>query len=349
MPITPSSPPIPNQVGPNGSLPYSQQQGFGQILGEILSWNPNFSSSLAEVAVNGIVRKIYDRRMWYGLFTKGQIITPPIYNTGSCSVTTGSASVQGVTGASGTLWTTALIGRSFRIGFTYPIYQIIAVDPIAQVLTLELQWGGPPLSNTGYFIVQQYYSIPNIKYIYAALNLQMMYRMWTNLTQSSLDNLDPSRQRLYYPWAIASMPPDPSGNYQIELYPASVIQQAYPYLAFVQPPNLVNDTDTLPSYIRTDVVVMAGIVEALRYRTKDNPYYSESVALSIADAKMKEFESELFRMDQADENLNRLDVIAPFERYPYYQPGGAILAAISPMMAGDAGGGIGGEDWGGGL
>ncbi len=347
MAITPSTAPVPNQVNPTpGNLPYVQELNYGQMIGEVASWNPNASSSMIERWINHIARKVYDRRMWYGLLTKGQIVTPPIYNTGSCSVTTGSASVQGITGPNGTLWTASLIGRAFRIGFTYPIYQIIGVDPTNQVLTLELQWGGPNISSTGYYIVQQYWSIPNIKYIYAALNLQMMYRMWTNLNQSSLDNLDPSRQRLYYPWAIASMPPDPNGNFQCELYPASTIQQAYPYLAYVQPPNLINDTDSLPSFIRCDIVLAHGIADALMYRPKDNPYYSESTALSIASAKMKEFEAELFQMSQADEALFRQDIIAPFERYPYFQPGGAILAAISPMLAGDAGG-IGGGDWGG--
>lgn len=338
--------PIPDQITPSGKAPYTQQYNFGQMIGQVSSWNPNCDTAQIEGFLNDALRKVCDRRLWYGMMTKGQINTIPLYIASTCSVTTGSPIVQGVTGPSGTLWTAALIGRSFRIGYTYPIYNIVAVDAINQTLTLELPWGGPALGPTSYFIVKQYYSIPNIKYIYAALNLQMMYRMWTNLNQNSLDNLDPSRQRLIYPWAIASMPPDPDGNFQFELYPAATTQQSLPYLAFTQPPNLVTDKDNLPPYIRGDIVIKHGIADALRWRPKSNPHYSESVALQIAGEKMKEFESELLHMEWADEQVYRQDAIAPFERYPYFQPGGAILAAISPMMAGDGGSMIGGGGWG---
>ena len=339
--------PVANQIVPSGKQnPFTQPYNFGQMIGQISSWNPNFPSSDIEIAINHAIREICDRRLWYGMMTKGQIVTVPLYNASTCSVATNSATVTGVTGPSGTNWTSSLIGRSFRIGYTFPIYNIIGVDTVAQALTLELPWGGPSLSSTSYFIVRQYYSIPNIKYIYAALNLQMMYRMWTNLTQNSLDNLDPSRQRLIYPWAIAGMPPDADGNYQIELYPAAITQQALPYIAFVQPPLLTDDPDILPPYIRPDIVVKRGIADALRYRPKANPYYSEALAMQVATQKLKEYESELLHMEWADENLFRQDVIAPFERYPYFQPGGAILAAISPMIAGDAGYMLGGAGWG---
>lgn len=333
---------VPNQVGASTtSQSYVQQQNFGQIIGEITNWNPNADPTLISVWVNNIVRKIYDRRNWYGTMVKGQIVTPAVYQAGQAAVTLGSTSVQG---SSGTGWTTDLVGRSFRIGYIYPIYNIVAVDVLNQVLTLEMPWGGPNLGPISYFIVQQYYSIPNIRYIFTATNLQMYYRMWTNLTQNSLDNIDPPRQRIYYPWALAGMPPDANGNFQVELYPASMVQQAFPYRAYVQKPNLVDDEDTLPPYIRTDIVVTHGIANALQYRPKSNPYYSESLAIQLATEKMAEFNAELMVMENTDEGLYRQDIVAPFETFPYYQPGGAMLAAISPASSMDSGGA--GWGWG---
>lgn len=332
--------PVPNQVNPQystlGVLPYVQQQNFGAMTGEVTQWNPNADVPMVQVWLNNAARKIYDRRLWYGLLVKGQLATSGFYSTGTVTTTPGSASVTGT----GTAWTTALIGQALRVSYTFPIYQIINVDPVGQVLTLELPWGGPAFSGIGYYITQYYYSIPNIKFIYSALNLQLQYRLWTNVAQNLLDNIDPSRLRVMYPWVMATMPPDVNGNYQVELWPAANTQLAIPYKAYVQPPNLSNDTDSLPPFIRCDIVVAHAIADALRYRTKDNPFYSEATALTIAKEKMGEFESEIVKMEGSDENLWRQDIESSAEQFPYLdfrtgaRPGGAFIAAMTPEMAG---------------
>jgi hypothetical protein len=335
------TPPIPiaGQVGPSGRLPYVQQMNFGQMIGQCVAWNPNLDPSQAAVNINSAVRKLYDRRLWYGLMVKGQIVTPGFYSVGQVNLTLGSASVVGI----GTSFNASMVGQALRVGYTNPIYNIIAV-PNATTLILELPWGAPSFGPTGYYITQYYYSIPNVKYIYSAKNLQLQYRLWTNVAQNFLENVDPSRLRVMYPWVIATMPPDPNGNYQVELWPASLNQQAIPYLAYVQPPNLVNDSDSLPAYIRCDVVVAHATADALRYRTKDNPYYSEAVALQIASEKMKEFEMEARMMEAADENAFRQDVQNSWEQFPYLDAmtgqrlGGSMIAAMSPV-------GIGDGDW----
>jgi hypothetical protein len=335
MPIIPPTP-VANQITPSGQRPYTAQFNFGQAIGAVQSWNPNCSSAQVEIFLNSALRKLVDRRLWYGLMTKGQIVTPPFYQGGQVSLTTGSASVVG----SGTLFTSAMVGRSLRVGYNNPIYNIISVTDSTH-LTIELPWGGASIASTGFFITQYYFSIPNIKYIYAAINLQLQYRLWTNITQNSLDTWDPSRLQLIYPKVIATMPPDKDGNFQIELWPTSMVQQAIPYIAYVQPPNLREDTDNLPAFLRGDILVSHAIADALRYRSKDNPYYSESVALQIAKEKMMEFEGEALRMESADENLNRQDVTNWSEMFPYAdlaQPGGAMLSAMSAVSAG-------GGDW----
>jgi hypothetical protein len=319
MPIVPPQSVV-NQITPSGNAPYAQEQNFGQMLGEGIAWNPNVDSAMVGVFINHAIRKIYDRKLWYGLMTKGQIVTPGFYSTGSVSCVLGSPTITGI----GTSWTTALIGQSLRVGYTAPIYNIIDVNPLAQTLTLELPWGLSSISSSGYFVTQYYYSIPNIRFIYSAKNLQLFYRLWTSVPQSYLDNIDPSRLRLIYPCIMATMPPDANGNYQFELWPASMTQMAIPYLAYIQPPKLVDDNDNLPAFMRSDVIMMAVIADCLRYRTKDNPYYSESVALSIAAQKQKEFEMEVQHMDQMDENLYRSDVLSFEESWPRLDPSSGI-------------------------
>jgi hypothetical protein len=218
------------------------------------------------------------------------------------------------------------VGRQFRIGYNNPIYSIVDVDPIGQTLLLELDWGGPS-SQSGYFIIQYYYNLgPNIKYLYNMVNMQLGYKFVTNWTQNTLNAVDPWRQNQNFPWAVAPMPPDPNGNYLVELYPASWIQQAFPFMVYVQPPNMVNDSDSLPPYIRTDVVVKDAIAKALLMSDRPD-------RMQMAQAFTAEFEGELQNMANADENLYRINVTKFGEDYPYYYPGGSLWDASHSVMA----------------
>lgn len=330
MPITPPIP-ITNQITPSGNAPYTQLFNFGQAIGQVLAWNPNCDTAFISTLINTALRKLIDRKTWWGLMVKGQLVTSGFYSTGQVNTTLGSNLITGV----GTNWTTALIGQSIRVGYTAPIYNILAVNTVTQTITLELPFGCNFPSPSGYFITQYYYSIPNIKYIYSMKNLQLQYRMWTNMPQQFIETVDPARLRIVYPWLAATMPPDANGNYQVELWPASMTQQALPYLAYVQPPTLVDDSDNFPPSFRGDVIVAEAVANAMRYRTKDNPYYSEAVALQIAKEKHAEFEVEAEHMSQVDENLFRTNVISFAEQFPPVdilsgaRAGGSMYEAMS--------------------
>jgi len=339
MPVPAS---ISGQITPSGAQPYANAQNYGQLLGEVSLYATHAGIPIVQNLVNNAVRQYYDRRLWYGLMTKGQIVTPGYYATGTVTLTLGSPIVQG----NNTNWTASLGGQSItkqqlRVGFIAPIYNIIGFNQSLQQLTLELPWGLPSMASTGYFITQYYYSIPNIKYIYSMKNLQLMYRLWTNMPQAFIENVDPARLQILYPRLAATMPPDKDGNYQIELWPSPNTQQALPYLAYVQPSNLVNDSDNLPPYIRADIVKAKAIADVLLYRPKANPNYSEATCVTIAQEKLKEFERELQWAEQMDENLWRQNVVMFAEQFPYIDPytgaipGGAFLAAMTPASSDD--------------
>lgn len=309
------SPPFPNQqnqVLPNvGVTPYVQQQNFGQMVGEVLDacggdWDPES----IKVRLNGIVRKIYDRRTWYGLMIRGQINTTGFTLGGSVNITQGSTLVQGV----GTSWTPAIIGQQFRFGFNTPPYTITAMDPFAQTLTLEMPWGGVNYTSAGYFIAQYYYSPgPNIKYLHVCKNMIMAWRVRLDYNQQTLDTIDPWRINTFSPMALAQMPVDPNGAYMVELWPVPNIVQSLPFIAMTQPPNLVNDSDSLPPYIRTDIVTKFGRADALVYRgPKINKYYDAAEANRLRG----EAEQELLSLALADENLYRQNLIYEMESMP---------------------------------
>lgn len=333
---------IPQQVSLNpGVVPYVQQMNFSQMIGQVAAANPNFLPQ-APVILNEIMWEILAKKTWYGTMRKGQIICPAQVSGGTATVTLNSNTVQG----NDTNWTPALVGRQFRAGLNTPIYTITAVDPSAQTLTLELPWGGPMAPNqttqtTGYYIIQMYYSFgPNIKYIKTCVNMQMGFKLWTNLTQDYLDNRDPWRITVNFPWGLAPLPVDPNGNYLVELWPSPFTQQALPFLAYVQPAKMVKDTDSLPPYIRCDVVLREARCRALRYRPKENPGYDPQTALMLAREYHQEYEGMLLEMANEDENLYRTSATIQGEDLPFYTPGGALYDAMTAHMSGSQAG-----DW----
>lgn len=341
---------VPNQVGAviGGAIPYSNQQNFGQAIGEVSSWNPSCPIPIVQNIIQNAFRSYIDRRLWTGLFVKGQVVSPGYYSVGTVTLVQGSPTVIG----NSTSWTASLggqpiIGQQLRVGFTSPIYTIVGANLTAspQTLTLELPWGMPSQSSTGYFLCQYYYPIPNVKYIAVMLNLQLMFRMQTNVTQALLDNWDASRLQMFYPRCFAATVPDSNGNWVGELWPVSSTPQAFPYLAYVQPPNLVNDEDNFPAFTRIDVIKARAVSDVLLYRPRNNPNYSEGTCIAIAQQKLKEYEMELNHASDADENRYRQDIQTRLEMPPVALDwntgsitGGAYMAAMSPVSAY-------GDDW----
>jgi hypothetical protein len=176
---------------------------------------------------------------------------------------------------------------------------------------------------------------PNIKYIKCMLNTQLGIKFSLHATQDTLNTLDPWRQNQNFSWMLAGMPPLPDGSYQAEMYPASWIQQAYPFLAYVQPPNLKSDSDNLPVAIRGDVLLKHAVSQALVIGgPRNNKYYDQTES----SKKMREFEGELVQMAQNDDNLYRVDVTKWGEDLPYFQTGGALWNA-QHAVSGSGGGG----------
>jgi hypothetical protein len=156
-----------------------------------------------------------------------------------------------------------------------------------------------------------------------------------------IENWDPSRLQMMWPRIVATMPPAADGSYQIELWPAPNVAQAFPYLAYIQPPNLVNDLDNLPAFMRADIVQQMAIAEVLLVSPKNNPDYSENLALEMSKRFSGQAEAELLHAMEADEALYRADIVRAEEQTPYATigsngsflgvGGGAFLAAMSPV------------------
>jgi len=336
----------PQQIGQNVSIqPSNAQMNAGQLFGRVNGWNPSVSPSVVQNICNNIVRRIYDRRSgrWYGLMVRGNIVTPGYYSQGTVSLTFGSNIVTG----NGTTFTPGMVNQQLRVGFTSPIITITAYISPTQ-LQLELPWPMPNQLSTGYFITQFYYQFQNLRALYSVKNLQLMFRM-ALVSQSLLENWDPSRLLMLFPYCVASMPPSANSQLQVELWPVPNSQQAYPYLGWALPQNLVNDLDNLPAFIRGDIVELGAVAEILLYKPKGNPNYSESLALEMSKRFTGMFESELQHAEAVDEGLFRQNIETQEEMMPSVRidprtgsylgtgayGGGSFLAAMTATSADD--------------
>lgn len=301
MPIVPGNPQFPMQYGFNGTQPYTTQLNYREMIGEVKLWNPDADPFLIGRWINNNYRRIIERRNWYGLFTRGQINTPQMTTGGQAQVTNGSTSVQGL----GTTWTPAVIGQQFRIGFTNPFQMIVDLDQANQVLTLDIPYGAQSITS-GYQIAQVWVTLgANVRYIVDAVNQQQGWRMFTNVPQQTLNEVDTWRTNVGWSYALSSKEPTPDGQLQVEIYPSPFFLQVFPYLAITQPPNLVNDADSPVAFIRSDVLVSMTIADALVFRGKQNKYYDPQTA----QMKKAEAEVELQKMEKNDDGMYSQDSV----------------------------------------
>lgn len=329
MPIVPGNPQFPNQFGFNGTQPYTTQLNYGQMIGEVLLWAPDVDPLLVGRIINNQYRKVIEYRNWYGLMVRGQVTTPQMVSQGTATATNGSNIVIG----NGTNWTTDIIGRQFRSGFTNPWQTIVSVSPDTnpQTLTLDMPYGSQTVTS-GYQVVKVFATLgANIRYILDAVNQQQGWRMDVNVPQQSLNEIDTWRTSVGWSWAFSNMPPTPDGQLQIEIYPSPFFLQVFPFIAYTQPPNLVNDADSPVAFIRSDVLVMMAISDVLVFRGKQNKYYDPQTS----QMKMGQAMAELDKMSRTDDSMYQSDVTWSYgQEYGYTSGQGSLYAQNRPVSRG---------------
>ena len=321
MPVVFTSPLWPFQVGAN---PYNQafsvQSNFGTMLREVTNWNPNVDSEVAGRMINNRMRQIIDRRSWYATKVRFVANVPNIQTTGTCTVTYNNNIVQGI----GTTWTPALVGLQFRQTFTQPYQTIVAVNPTLQQLTLDTPYPGPTFSGA-YYILEVYISFgSNIKRLKWASNALFGWPLEIGVPVQVLEARDQWRASMGWATTMATRPPTPDGQFQVEVWPSPYAAQTFPGEAYTQPPNMIADSDSPQAWIRSDLLVTGAISDALLYRPKQNTYYDPATAVSIASGKAAQFEKDLLQMEDADEGLEQQAVQWSYEEDEYASGEGSL-------------------------
>lgn len=284
----------------------STQSTFRQMCGEIKQWRPDAPDTMVEKWVQNAYRAIIDERNWFGLLVRGVFSSANIKNGGTVSVTAGSTTVTGV----GTDFSADDVGRQFRTGFATPCTTIASVEGPTG-MTLEVPWGSADVSGSSYSIFTQLAILgPNVKRVKSMVNQLQGYRLRLDTPSQQIDAWDTWRTAVGYTRFLASASPSPKGEPRWELWPIPTVRQPFPFLAYVQPDDLSDDTYPL-AWIRTDLIVLRALSDALMFK-RDSPYYDPQVATW----KRREYMAELEKMIRDDDNRDPKDLIWNFEQYP---------------------------------
>lgn len=270
-------------------------KNFRQMQGEVSDWNPDAPPPLVQTWLNNAYRTIIDSRLWYGLMVRGEIVVPQVYTQGTATFTLNSDKVQGI----GTGWTVSMVGMQIRSGFSTGFYNISAVNPSTQELTLDLPWGNATVTAAGYTIMQVWVTLGyNVKLVLSAVNQRQGYPLKINVTQAYLNAVDTWRTTTGWTTVLANMPPDYQGRPMYELWPAPTFQQTFPFLAYTQTPDMVKDSDYPATFVRSDVIVLGAIKDALLFKGRNSRYYDPNTSAT----KHREFLDQIENMKKMDDN-----------------------------------------------
>lgn len=162
---------------------------FDKIVGRVQLQCPSAGDLLASQWVSHGFRQIAERRPWSWLIKPGQFVLPAVYNTGTVTVTQNSTTVVG----SGTVWTTDMVDRQFRVGTSGPIYSIAQVNSSTS-LDLDLPYGKASGAGASYEIYQAYVKTPaDFHSFISVIDPANNWQLWLNFKQEDLDLWDAQR------------------------------------------------------------------------------------------------------------------------------------------------------------
>ena len=127
------------------------QETYAMLWRAVRLYSPVLPATLAQNFIRSRFRDLRRKRLWSWRIGFSQFTTPNNYSVGTATVVFGSNTVTG----SGTTWTTAMLGRQFRIGTVAPIYTVVAINSTTS-LVIDQPFGGLSATNVGYQIFQAY-------------------------------------------------------------------------------------------------------------------------------------------------------------------------------------------------
>lgn len=265
--------------------------------------------------------KISDARPWSHLRGQGQL-TVNDARSGTCNVTLGSATVQGV----GLVFVAADAGRQFRVSSGIP-FTILSVDLGLNTCLLDEPYGSSTALATTGQILDAYMTMPeDFGRFVAVLDPPNNRQLHIFITDEELNFYDPKRMITGLPRALASRRfstySATTGQVQYELVPYALTSRVYPYF-YIKRPGKLSFDDQLLGVLRhrPDLLVKGAILECCKWPGLDqqqvNPY--SKISDARVNLMVSEFEREEAKLEARDEEIYMtwLETIG-LQQYPFY-------------------------------
>lgn len=234
---------------------------------ELRGMVPKLHLPLAKSFINRAWADVRRSNLWsFQLYEDAQWIVPAVINTGTVSVTLGSATVTPNAAAlaaitAGVASYSTIPQRQFRVaGGT--IYNITAYT--GATLTLDRVYSEATSAAAAYQIFQCYYAAPYIDHLsfITVRNIPTYSRLDLNHDRQYLDGIDP--QRSYYgsparyvvPYKVDPVTTSTTYKYLLhELWPIPLAFTQFQLYGIRRGVDLTNPIDELPSQIGDDLII----------------------------------------------------------------------------------------------
>lgn len=196
---------------------------FGEFRFRCSKLYPGIDLDILDGYINDRIQKILDRRAWTGLVADGTFTTVGAYQTGTVSLTQGSAAVTGT----GTTFTSGMTGRKFRAIAGAESYTFTYVSSTTG--TLDRVFEGTTDATASYIIYEDTYDLPDdFKRPVVSRNERIETEI-VHWTRQQLDRVAPSRQISGEPQIYCMAPNAADGTRRAQLYPIPAYAASYPF------------------------------------------------------------------------------------------------------------------------
>ncbi|MEM7828034.1 MAG: hypothetical protein QW561_01695 [Candidatus Aenigmatarchaeota archaeon] len=245
---------------------------FGDLKIRIQKFVPELTIADVGTFINNRYQQLLKNWQWSFLKAYANLTCIAPYTAGTVNVTNGSTTVTG----SGTNWSTAMVGRHFRLSNAVPFYKIASVTS-ATSLTLSSAYGGDTAVGQGYEIFQHIYSLaPDVREISKIVYDEALLEK----SVEWIERNDPDRSVSGKPMFWADRGLDANNVRQIELYPYPDTNYVIRYSYWKKIEDLSSDTDII--LLRDDLLQEATLLDCYRVAVNKNPNYSALLSVTAA-------------------------------------------------------------------
>jgi hypothetical protein len=209
------------------------QNAVSRIAPNLVTANAKDPSNIGGI-VNSAYQQVMRSKDWMACVKQYVHTMKGVYQSGTVSMTAGSASVTGL----GTAWTSDMAGEFLRIG-NEPYYRI---ESVSNATTLLLSWAydGASQSGAGYAIADMRIQLPgDCEYVKSVAS---QYWPMARTDSALLDVSDPLRLIYGIPLCYAECGPS-NGKYEIELWPVCNTSTGHAVTYRAGIPDMVNGSD----------------------------------------------------------------------------------------------------------